>query len=139
MNVQRISALIAHLEALPPERFDMSDWWYERLCGTAGCIAGHAVELFAPAMEHRGSYWAREVLDITTEQADSLFYADYLCRHPDEEDATGRVSDGFPPVLSEVTTAQAVAALRNLLEHGECRWEQVFRNDVDDDDQRRAA
>jgi len=41
MNIPRMKALADHLETLPRSRFDQNAW-----CGTACCIAGHAVILF---------------------------------------------------------------------------------------------
>lgn len=38
LNTQEILALADHIEALPPEKFDMNRW-----CGTAACIAGSHV------------------------------------------------------------------------------------------------
>lgn len=52
MNKEKLLALAAHLEALPPEApgFDMAVW-YDYIggsthdCGTIACLAGHAVLL----------------------------------------------------------------------------------------------
>ena len=45
MNRENMQLLINHLRTVEDVEFDMSTWLYERgdTCGTAGCVAGHAV------------------------------------------------------------------------------------------------
>lgn len=47
MNIDNLNKLIAHLEAQPPERINMGhNVVRAHLCGTCGCIQGHAELLF---------------------------------------------------------------------------------------------
>lgn len=46
LNVANLDRLISHLEGLPENRFNMSIFVETQWCGTVGCIAGHAHELF---------------------------------------------------------------------------------------------
>lgn len=45
LNVANLEKLIAHLEAQPPETFNMGNTEFEG-CGTAACIGGHICALF---------------------------------------------------------------------------------------------
>lgn len=63
MNKERLEMLAAHLEKLPREKFDMSQW------SKCGCIGGHTEALWP-------GKWACETLDLTEEQDRALFIPD---------------------------------------------------------------
>ena len=111
MNRERILKVADFLEALPPERFD-PDFWFkyqgpsipnertyvrDHPCGTAACIGGWTEILFDP----EGNGDAEDLLGLTTEQADALF---------------------FDIVEHDPSPAQAAAVLRRLAETGEVVW-----------------
>ena len=100
MNRENLQALINHLRTVEDVEFDMSNWLYKRKdgCGTAGCVAGHAVlvakrlgqlkELNVAALDDeddepevitlngsKPDAWdfAQEWLDLPTKVAASLF------------------------------------------------------------------
>ena len=80
MERRRIVAEAIRAESLM--EFDISSWGKKTDCGTAGCIAGHAVAVFAPdfwRLHLRGEPVglvkdkAAEILGLTEEEADGLF------------------------------------------------------------------
>lgn len=87
MNIDNLNKLIAHLEAQPPERFNMrflfsggeATWLVPNLheCGTAACIAGHCALLqgFKVGNEY-GANFAGPWLGLYMEQYDELFCPD---------------------------------------------------------------
>ncbi len=137
MNVQRIEALIAYLEELPAGQFDMGEWWEEQydddVCGTVGCIAGHAVMMsartYGAVREHQeiddedliyldyeeGAIW---LLGLDPEVAQTLFGLDQKY---------GRAMLYHPPPDFRCRPHHAAAALRNVLRYGEPRWHDALR------------
>lgn len=94
-------------------RFDMSSCEAEPLCGSAGCIGGHAAVLWPDVRESNAGVdftWDEEKLaaklGITRATHDALCY---LAGENDDDD----ISD-----LSDVTRRMAVATLRRLAETG---------------------
>ena len=95
--------------------FDISSWGKKTDCGTAGCIAGHAVAVFAPdfwRLHLRGEPVglvkdkAAEILGLTEEEAHGLFVGE------------GRLAGRFWPPHVEwgmATPDQAADALLSLL------------------------
>ena len=81
MNVDRLRALADHIEGLPHRTSEEEDaQLYQRLiafdmrcwgiCGSAGCIAGHAEQLW-PDVESDDP--ARTALGLEDDEADDLF------------------------------------------------------------------
>lgn len=103
MNKERLELLADHLEKLPREKFDMQEW-----CGTACCIAGHAVALAHIAVVHPESsqtaYAAQEWLGLDDKVGLELF-----------------VPTEAP--LSEITKNQAASVIRHLIKTGKVEWE----------------
>jgi hypothetical protein len=122
MNVERLLKLADHIEALPPEKFEMGDYFCRLVfdvddpskvvghahekhptrsfldegCGTAACIAGHAVHLFADDEDWErvvvsSSLKAHDVasglLGLSHTQASYLFYGEWAPQQlmPDSE------------------------------------------------------
>lgn len=108
MNVERVLKLAEYIGSLPPEKLYMADYLVEtnefglkrlsytmtmdRLtheCGTAACIAGHALMLFGDADSVRiasRAPWkahdmARELLGLSVERANYLFYGGWTWKH----------------------------------------------------------
>lgn len=139
MNVEKINALISHLETVKPKNFNMAyylakieeddegDIYYHYMparypndCGTAACLAGHLFIMENPESETLTSaenydYYSKgkEALGLTEMQASSLFL-------PIEEDL------GDTDVLLYrlgLTKAQAIDTLNRLMETGEVEWQ----------------
>lgn len=112
MFAERLCVLADTIERLPAERFDMTTFIRHRDhedfllaieletdCGTAGCIAGWACAVYSPdraVNPHR----AAEVLGLSRDQANALFFPSPLQRTPYE----------------------AAAALRGLARTGVVAW-----------------
>jgi len=95
MNKERLLELADVIERAPVESFDMDDWLRLNVnapCGTAACIAGHTCLHFVAGYDNRfevakargvsiGVLFssieiaARDVLELTDEEADRLFFA----------------------------------------------------------------
>lgn len=129
INADRCRALAAHLRALPERapRFDANQWYstprgrgltnvhqaeaYHDDCGTAACMAGHAIWLFgAPPNAGPGTYIqdaAQELLGLDERQATRLFLPWWLelVQSPTEIDA-----------------ARAAGVLERLAKTGEVMW-----------------
>ncbi len=90
-------------EGLPGVKFKMCHWGH---CGTAGCIAGHAVFVYAPE-KRRGDVRAvaRALLGVTEEQTGELFCA-----------------LNTPVSLGDITPAMAAATLENYALTGKVEW-----------------
>lgn len=76
MNHENILTLAAHLEKLPSQEFDMSNWGLERDCGFVGCLAGHACILFRNKLPATGPgirTRAETLLGLTPETSLELF------------------------------------------------------------------
>ena len=91
MNKERILAVADAIEAHPQE-FTMVDW-----CGTACCIAGWAMKMYAPEKETWYLNDAAEVLGLGVKEANSLFLADWTEK-----------------LLVEITAAETATYLREL-------------------------
>lgn len=120
MRADRLQQLRDHLDQLPDERFDMRFYSAEKghprigrpsfgpvlhNCGTAACVAGWAMALFAPrARPARVWNKAAELLGLDPGQAHELFEP-----------------DGYwiPDAYSRI---QAVATLDHLIKTGEVQW-----------------
>ena len=104
MNQERMLRLADHLDAIPKDQFDMCHF-----CGTACCLAGHAVILFVgrnPANMHSDevSEVAKGLLELNGVQMDALFYAveGPMGEHP----------------LEDITPSMAAEALRQVVREG---------------------
>lgn len=88
MNLEKLDQAIAYIEA-HPEEHDQAAWLERWDCGTVACLAGHVALLASGTPSCSG--WvlmdgeerhvedvAREVLDLTEEQADRFFYSTNL-------------------------------------------------------------
>jgi hypothetical protein len=87
LNIPNLDKLIAHLEAQPPEKFNMRNFYTRNgetiaatesvgtlhECGTAACIAGHIYELNHLAM---GMWTAGEWLGLSLKKLEQLFCPD---------------------------------------------------------------
>lgn len=105
-DIGNIRKLIDFMRATPDDLFDMDGMWWPS-CGTAGCIGGHAADLWpeirldpAPTQGWDESLFA-EKLGIRESQAD------WLCYGP-------KTRDGAPLRLTDVTKPMALAALERL-------------------------
>jgi hypothetical protein len=124
MNRQAAETMIAYLEKLPEEKFDMSAWW----CDTAGCIAGHVLHVLGNdddrakvrsvddvervvfqdgsiSSEFSPKHRAAELMGMSIEDATSLFVPSGVTR-------CGWVTSDDP---YHATPAQAAAELRARL------------------------
>jgi hypothetical protein len=94
---------------------DISDKYH---CGTAGCIAGYTYVLKHGKPKNNEEIpidiLARDILELTNDEADMLFYAE---RSYDSQ---------MPNNLEEITNTQAVKVLRNFAETGLIKWEDVL-------------
>jgi hypothetical protein len=120
MNKERILQLADHLDNLPPTEpgFYMGSWFQpvdENLdgdstevirneCGTAACIAGHALRYFedVPVKFSYPALAAGEILDLTYGQGDDLFTP---FNH-----------------MNETDPHKAARVLRHLAATGEVEW-----------------
>lgn len=84
MNLDKLDAAIAYIEAHPGEHDQMT--WLEARCGTTACLAGHVALLNGGVPAESGlvlvngrrvhvSDYANEVLDLSHDQHERLFYA----------------------------------------------------------------
>ncbi len=133
LNIANIQKVRDHIAALPPERFDLSHWFFDPSassfgwnhadwlgvtnaqalhgsCGTCGCIAGHALAALAPddAVPASPGFAAAQLLQLSTEQRYDLF-------EPDP-------GTGLSIARSDVSRDQAVAVLDHLIATGEVDW-----------------
>ena len=97
-------------EGLEGVRFDMT--LVHGDCGTAGCIAGYAIAKYRPdicagTFPHSGH--AREILGLTIEQAERLFFPGL---------SSGEI------YCSDITSAMAAATLENYALTGKVEWPQ---------------
>ena len=114
MNTKRALKLAQVLESLDEDQFDMATWRQSGSCGTVGCIAGWAVELFAkernvPGGPSVGSL-ADHALDISALVASALFMPDSA-----EEDYGG-VVEVSGVHWESVTGSIAAQVLRFIVE-----------------------
>lgn len=108
MNLERLGLLADHLER-PGIRFYMASWDH--------CIAGHCRELFSreaveaqQRLESRSTGTiARDILNLTNEQAETLF-------NPVVQDT------GLADVVLRATGAGAAKVIRNLMTTGRVDW-----------------
>jgi hypothetical protein len=97
LNVPLNLQVMAAIEA-EPRRWNQNLVVGMRKCGTTYCYAGWALKLSGDALDSQyANYWetrAREVLGLTTEQGDRIFYymgSDY--KHPTFNELVDRVMD----------------------------------------------
>lgn len=116
MNLERLNILIDTLTTPMPYEFNMNAWLVltgtpeDHWCGTECCIAGLAIVLFAKDPLYTAHYAqeaAKAILDLTPQQADSLFY-------PDPQGT-----------WSDLTPTQGAQAIRNLIKGDEQPWANV--------------
>ena len=93
-------------EGLPGMRFDMRDWGH---CGTSGCIAGHAVAVYAPdswELRTRSNIEpvARQLLGLSESEGRRLFTP----REPED--------------YALITPAMAASVLENFALTGKVEW-----------------
>lgn len=135
MNIDRIIQLAEHLEKGARvegviDAFDMCEFKSLGHCKTVGCIAGHAMALFAPDRFRRPrtidtireafKKEARRLLEISRPTAEALFT-------PDEThgfESYKGLEDGWR--YEDVTPGGAAKVLRNLVETGEVDWYFAF-------------
>ena len=96
-------------EGLEGVRFNMQT--FRNSCGTAGCIGGHAVAIYAPEIWATGSGCdvkapAKELLGLTIGQAEELFFVSGM----QWED------------MKDITPAMAAATLENFALTGKVEW-----------------
>lgn len=111
-NIKNLLALADHLDALPPERFDM-----ENYCGTACCIAGHAAALSpdkksSPLTVERAAAWLG--IKLKNENSDWSM-PEHRLFVPRTEDA----------VAWESTPEQAAKVVRHFAKTGRVKWSLV--------------
>ena len=129
VNVAEITALADYLEALPDERFCMTDYARKAECGSVGCIAGHDVLRRGGCVEygHDGyaSFYiggeevyahhnARVALGLSRDQGGMLFT-------PNSE---GADYCAFPGEPGHISRPRAIAVLRDMArrESGDADW-----------------
>lgn len=102
MNKERLELLADHIEKLPPEKFDMWQW-----CGTACCVAGHAISLAGIRPRHKDETpgLAQKWLGLTMDQRTALF------------SPIGRLGAMSSP------PKRAAAVVRHLKDTGKVEWE----------------
>lgn len=117
MNKQRMLELALELEH-PNKlkvKFNMSDFiemyptpYSDKVsdqlkfdCGTSACIGGHACLMFGEEGSRIGEEEAKELLDLTQEQAEQLFY-----------NVDHYIGDF---IFGEITRGQAAAAVRRMV------------------------
>lgn len=139
MNTERLSAVADAIERGSPATsnlgFNMRDFAAHvdaqhkdytgraPTCGTVACIAGWAASLAAQSPvtpQNRYSSGAtgifntaRNYLGLTEEEADSLFYVIEMGGYADDA------------ILTQITSAQAVAVLRHAAATGTIDWARV--------------
>jgi hypothetical protein len=128
-NIFELADAILHV---PMQMFDMKGTALPNAtCGTAGCIAGHAMAIWPETYkDHKVcSFDCNEDLcqriGITQAQADDLFYPGDDCL---EYTDTGEMISH-----SDITRAGAAATLLRLAETGEVEWrksEQIAHDDT---------
>lgn len=107
--MSNLDILIAHLETIKPEQFDMAEW-----CGTACCIAGHAIALSGKQWDHSvddqlpPSRIAANWLDIDYGTAQQLFIPSMMDKSYDE-----------------ITLEDALTVLRHYRDTGVVDWDLV--------------
>jgi hypothetical protein len=132
MNIERLKEIAEWLEAGAPHKCGLTGFYMPAVfkigsCGTKACLAGAAIELFAPdelrqklKVDHNSRHadaptqgdCARDLLGLTDSVSDQLFFPD------NHEDSQGNeVND-----LSSVTPAWAARVVRNLIATGEVDW-----------------
>lgn len=137
LNVERIRQLTDHIEKLNEERFDMTNYLVpvedrgeaqcltdvrlklkprikEGFCGTAGCIAGHAIMLFCDKEE------VNNVLDQPLVYDPTQIAGDLLGLSPDDAWSLF-MADGMD--LERITRSEAVKVLKTLAQTGKIEWE----------------
>jgi len=134
MNKERLEQVEQWLLAGAPERtFNMNrlvevpEGERDNWCGTACCIAGYVFQqevAFDPQL-HVGNHFgiwmdveavAGETLGLSPEVAAQLFFI---------ENGKGRAYTG---VWEDVTPQEAAQAVRNVIVHGEPRWEEILED-----------
>ncbi len=96
-------------EGLEGVRFDMQT--FRGYCGTAGCLAGYAIAVYAPELWAAVSACdiklpAQRLLGLTDRQAEELFYVEGV---------------NFSE-LKKITPAMAAATLENYALTGKVEW-----------------
>ena len=102
-----------------PDLFYMATFYSPLTCGTAACIAGHAVGLWGVHAIGEYTTQAQEILSLTEKQANDLFVPAL----------GGLVSQKTAdrPVYSDVTPAMAAWLLRTLDATGNIDWDGAFQ------------
>jgi hypothetical protein len=136
MNKELLIQTINWLEAGAPERkFNMikmieyDDTPPKNWCGTTCCIAGYVWQQSKTPEDIQGGlyvYWdtieaqAAAMLGLKPAIAHQLFY-------PSSSD-----NRSYPGEWEEITPAEAAQAIRNVMAHGEPRWEEILDFDAGD-------
>lgn len=128
MNRQRLLDIAAHIEA-EPQTFDMATVLNE--CGTVGCIMGQAIMLFDRARLEKARKvqliglgapsLARELLGLSEDDAQELFYAESLDVIDD-----GVFEEYGYDVVENNYRALVPAALRWMIANDAFNWEQAL-------------
>lgn len=130
MNVENMLKLADFLDNLPEKKFDMRQWFAERVedkglgglrkridhfnvgneCGTTACIAGWAATLAVPDLKDRSQRFsiegeARRWLGLTIEQSCWLFFGCWS-------------KNKVGPEIGEGTAKAAAIAVRKMAEIG---------------------
>ena len=145
MNKERILELAGFLDTLDPNKFDMGTFGYEDSeYGTVACIAGWTVARWLPSVF---DYWqhpedsigetpdtilksAKDLLGLTTKQADALFIPSNVFRFDDREKdnlhSLTWYAWKYETDISRVTSRQAAKVLRHLADTGIVDWGIAF-------------
>jgi hypothetical protein len=142
LNIPRLTELADHLDSLPDEKFDLSNWFstepgiplpdikWDTLvtpgCQTCACIAGETLVLFAPdtpvtlpAIQPR----AAELLGLVYPQSEILFVPSEYDQTAEDEEDTDRpnvLPQGWS--MTDVKPDQAARVIRHLIETQTVDW-----------------
>lgn len=140
LNIPNLTRLADHLDSLPDEKFDLSNWFSTEpgtalpgikwdtpvvpSCQTCACVAGETLVLFQPdtpitlpAVQHK----AAALLGLMGDQSEHLFvpreYEDAVDEDTDEPDV---LPEGW--LMTDVKPDQAARVIRHLIATGNVDW-----------------
>lgn len=125
MNIKRLKVVRDYLKTVKKKNFFMPvivmhnesgrvkrEHLLNHGCGTAACIAGYTVALFKKRKwldEDEQMIWseARELLDLTEDEANELFGGNWSSLTPNES--------GWVPSMEDLTPKQAVKEINRMI------------------------
>lgn len=136
MNIDKLNELIDHLETLPDDEFDLSEY---HVCGSPSCVAGWAAWLSLGKPENLigglGLQWPSHS-DVTRGiVAEALGFLE-VSDHEEQRRVEGRLfaGDFGRATLVNITKAQVIKALRDFAETKEYPdWDIIRYGDSDEE------